>query len=344
MRVHVLECRTPAPRPELKIATRELSPPSGAQVLIEVQASSVNPIDVKRASGYGRRLLGLKGAGRFPAVLGNDFAGVVRSVGPGAAPWHPGQRVYGLLPTGAQGAYATAVLADARWLRPAPTHCSAERLAMLPYTFTTMALAVRAAGLDASNAKGKRVLINGASGGLGRLALQMLVPWGARVTAVCSTQRVKDCLDLGAAEVLDRRQRPLNSLVARFDASLNFGAWSDDAAMLRLLKPDASGHATTVHPLLENFDRQGWIGGLRATFKALSGQRRLLRQHSSRARYEWVTFRPDTAALDQLHSMLVRDCVWLPHGISVPLDQAHAAFAHVFEGRHGRALLLPNGI
>ena len=61
-------------------ASAVLEPRPGL-VLVRVEATSVNPIDVKRAGGYGRRLLGLKGAGRFPLVLGNDFAGRVEAVG-----------------------------------------------------------------------------------------------------------------------------------------------------------------------------------------------------------------------------------------------------------------------
>jgi NADPH:quinone reductase-like Zn-dependent oxidoreductase len=281
------------------------------------------------------------GAARFPLVLGNDFAGVVRAVGPNAGPWQPGQRAYGLVPTGRQGAHRTDVLADTRWLRPAPDHCSSEQLAALPYCFTTMALAVRAVGLQPSTARGRRVLIAGASGALGRLAMQLLVPWGARVTAVCSTPDVQACADLGAEDVLDRRIRPLSSLPTQFDASLNFGSWSDDASMLAKLKPDALGHATAVHPLLENFDGLGWIGGLGATLRDLSRQRRLLKLHSPHARYRWVTFKPDRAALDTLQSMLIARAVELPIGLAVPLQQAAAAFAHVQERRPGRALLLP---
>ena len=62
-------------------------------MLVRVQASCVNPIDVKRAAGYGRRLLGLKGAASFPLVLGNDFAGTVEATGAGVSRFAPGQRV-----------------------------------------------------------------------------------------------------------------------------------------------------------------------------------------------------------------------------------------------------------
>jgi NADPH:quinone reductase-like Zn-dependent oxidoreductase len=274
-------------------------------------------------------------------VLGNDFAGVVRAVGSGAGPWRLGRRVYGLVPTGQGGAHRSELVVDAQWLRQAPDHCQTEQLAALPYCFTTMFLAVRAAGLQQSNASGKRVLVHGASGGLGRLALQLLASWGAKVTAVCSTPDVRACLDLGAEEVLDRRSQALGSLASRFDAGLNFGAWSDDAAMLERLRPDALGHATAVHPLLEHFDRLGWVGGLRATWRDLSHQRRLLKKHSPHARYAWVTFKPDSAALNALESMLDAKAVALPIGLAVPLEQAPVAFAHVQQRCPGRALVLP---
>ena len=73
--------------------------PGPNEVEIAVEAASVNPIDVKRAAGYGRRLLALMGASRFPMALGNDFSGVVAAVGSERAPaFAIGERVYGVRP------------------------------------------------------------------------------------------------------------------------------------------------------------------------------------------------------------------------------------------------------
>ena len=98
-----LVCTEPATPPRLEVRTRDMPRPRAGQVLVRVQASCVNPIDVKRAAGYGRRLLGLKGAASFPLVLGNDFAGTVEATGAGASRFAPGQRVFGLLGTGSSG-------------------------------------------------------------------------------------------------------------------------------------------------------------------------------------------------------------------------------------------------
>jgi reticulon-4-interacting protein 1, mitochondrial len=336
-----LVCRAPQARPDLELRVCPLSEPRKGQVLVRVQASSVNPIDVKRSAGYGRRLLKVMGAARFPLVLGNDLAGVVASVGPGEQTWKPGDRVYGLVPTGPHGAHASHVLADAALLRPWPAHGSAPQLAALPYTFTTLWLTLQAVGLNAASARGKAVLIHGASGGLGQLALQMLSRWGACVTAVCSTANVQACLDLGAQEVLDRQQQSLSSLRSRFDASLNFGAWADEISLISRLKRHALGHATTVHPLLASFDEGGWLGGGLHAFQAWSGMRRQVAAVGASTRHAWVVFRPSTQALDALAHELNAQGLHLPVGLSVPLAQGPIAFEHVAQQRPGRAILLP---
>ena len=337
----VLKCEAPSQAPCLTVDEDDLAHPVGTQVLVDVEATSVNPIDVKRAGGYGQRLLSLKRAGRFPLVLGNDFAGVVRAVGDKASPWEPGQRVYGVLPPGPRGAHAATVLADARWLRAAPTSVSAQQLAALPYSFTTMWQALRAAGLSAENARDRRVLVHGASGGLGQLALQVLRSWGAKVTAVCSTAHADHCIALGAAEVLDRSQQPLTALEPRFDATLNFASWPDDEFLRSRLKSGALGHATTVHPLLEHVDRLGWLRGLHAAWSDLRRARAQLRQQSPGARYQWVIFKPDATALESLDAFVRTGALTLPTGLAVPFARAHEAFEHVRAGRFGRALLLP---
>jgi NADPH:quinone reductase-like Zn-dependent oxidoreductase len=168
--------------PRLALRSGEPRTPGSGEVLVQVQATSVNPIDVKRAAGYGHRLLGLKGAARFPLVLGNDVAGTVKDIGVGVARFARGQRVFGLLGTGrAGGAHASHVVVPQDLLLPAPDDVDPTALAALPYSFTTMWLALRSIGISGDNARGARVLINGANGGLGRLAMQVLCHGAARL-------------------------------------------------------------------------------------------------------------------------------------------------------------------
>lgn len=337
-----LICTAASAPPRLAVRSVEMPSPGKGEVLVRVQASSVNPIDVKRAAGYGHRLLGLKGAARFPLVLGNDLAGVVEAVGAGVPHLVPGQRVFGLLGTGrAGGAHASHVIAKQEHLLPAPEGSTPDDLAVLPYSFTTMWLAVRSVGLDADNAPGARVLIHGANGGLGRLAMQLLRPWGCRITAICGKGQCQAALDLGAEMAVEHGPSSIPSLRANFDGVLNFANWNDDALLASRLSPKALGQATTVHPLLANFDRLGWLGGAWSSRQDRHKLRSIIASRSPTARYAWTIFRPDQQALTALGESLRARKLALPVALSVSLDQAAAAFDHVSAGRPGRAVLLP---
>ncbi len=338
-----LLCLAPGDPAQFVIRPHEVAAPGRGQVLVRVEASCVNPIDAKRATGYGQRVLKLKGAGSFPQVLGNDLAGIVQSVGDSDTRFKPGDRVFGLLPTGSQGAHASLVLAQAKHLRATPANCTSPELAALPYTFTTLWLALQSVGLHQETAKNKNVLVHGASGGLGQLALRVLTRWGAQVTAVCSTAHVQLCRDLGADAVVDRTRRALSTLPSCYDASLNFAAWPDDATLVSRLKPGAMGHATTVHPLLGSIDANGWVRGGWQLYRTWSAMRGLAKATGGRdTRYAWTIFQPSTQALDALEALLNANIgLHLPIGLSVPLSQGVLAFAHVTQQRAGRAILTP---
>lgn len=337
-----LICTGAATPPRLGMRSAPLSQPGTGEVLVRVQAASVNPIDVKRAGGYGRRVLGLKGAARFPLVLGNDVAGVVESIGPGANRFAPGQHVFGLLGTGRSGgAHASHVVVPQEFLLPVPMEADPTALALLPYSFTTVWLALRSAGINAGNARGARVLINGANGGLGRLAMQVLQPWGCEITAICGKGQRQPALDLGAQVAVEYGPVCIPSLPADFDVVLNFANWDDEALLASRLGPQAMGHATTVHPLLANFDRLGWVRGAWTSHRDRSRIRAIVAARAPKARYAWTIFKPDPEALAALAEGVRARRLVLPIGISVPLTNASAAFDHVSAGRPGRAVLLP---
>jgi NADPH:quinone reductase-like Zn-dependent oxidoreductase len=337
-----LSCTEAATQPCLAVRSVKLPQPGAGEVLVRVQATSVNPIDVKRAGGYGACLLGIKGAASFPLVLGNDVAGIVESLGAGVTRFAPGDRVFGLLGTGrAGGAHASQIVVSQDFLRPAPDGAGPAALAALPYSFTTMWLALRSAGINAANARGTRVLINGATGGLGRLAMQVLEPWGSRITAICGKGQRQAGLDLGAEVAVEHGPACIPARPADFDVVLNFANWGDDALLAAHLGPRAMGQATTVHPLLANFDRLGWLGGAWACRRDWSRVRHIVASRAPKARYAWTIFKPDPEALDALAEGIRARRIVLPIGVTVPLTNAIAAFDHVSAGRPGRAVLLP---
>ncbi|MGV2290788.1 alcohol dehydrogenase catalytic domain-containing protein [Trinickia sp. YCB016] len=335
-----LLCLRPADPIALETRRTAMPRPGKGEVLVRVEATSVNPIDVKRAKGYGRRLLSLKGAGKYPLSLGNDFAGEIVSVGAGVSPWLPGDRVMGLVPTGKKGgAHATHLTVNARLVRPTVGGLASNELAAFPYTFTTLWLALRGAGINEGNTKGRNVLVHGASGGLGQLALQVLGAWGASVTAICSKANIDLCRNLGATSVWDRTRGRLDELPDYFDACLNFGAWEDEATLLSRLRQGALGYATTVHPLLSNIDRCGLLLGAWRSRQDWRCMQSLA--EAKGAQYRWIIFQPDGNALDMLHQFLTKGALTLSVGVSVPFSDAKLAFEHAAQHKKGRAILLP---
>ncbi|MGP0094277.1 MAG: alcohol dehydrogenase catalytic domain-containing protein [Xanthobacteraceae bacterium] len=334
-----LFCLGPAGKGALEIREVPRRDPAGDEVEVVVETASVNPIDVRRAEGYGLRLLSLLGAGKFPMVLGNDLAGTVATVGAKISTFRPGDRVYGLKPASADGTHASYALVKAAHVLRAPAAADVQALAALPYSFVTMWLAVRGAGLTHDNAAGKKILVHGAAGGLGTLALQMLSAWDAKVTAIARAPTLAGCQAAGAAEVLDGTKQPFASLGRTFDATLNFATWDDDLALVRCLRDGALGHATTVHPLLGNFDRYGWLSGALKSFSAKKANRAALPKGARN--YAWTLFRPDVAALSELARLVEQQRISLPIAMRKPLRQADEAFDHVRKSRSGRALLTP---
>lgn len=339
-----LVCQAQSPLGRVAVRSLDEQPVGPDDVLVRVLATSVNPIDAKRASGYGRRVLSLLGAAGPTLNLGNDFAGEVLQTGRRVNGLRAGDRVFGVLPTGRSGAHRSQVVAPADLVRLLPPHSAPDQAAILPYTFCTLWRALKSLKLDAQSAAGKRVLVQGGGSALGQLAIQLLSCWGAAVTVVASARQVERCLSLGAVAVIDRHrqdQQGMAALPADFDASLNFGSWSEDAALMRRLQPGALGHATAVHPLMSELDQHGWLIGALHCAKAWWSMRRLLRSMTRRGRYVWVVFKPDPEALDVLADLISHGRIKLDIGLEVPFTQAARAFEHVAQGHPTRAVLVP---
>lgn len=321
----------------LRVREQPLPRPRAGQVVVRVAAASVNPIDVRRRAGYGRKLFGLMGAARLPLVLGNDFAGTVCALGPGVRGWREGDAVFGAKPPARDGSHASHVAVDAVHLLPQPAGVAPAQLATLPYNFLTVCRALDGAGITRASIQGRKVLVHGGSGGLGLIAIALLKQLGAHVSATSGERGAAACLAAGADLALDRQRHPLATLPRHYAATLNFATWDDDAALAMRLAPGAAGHATTVHPLLTLIDRHGIAAGAVA---ALCRKRRSAAAVPRGARYAWTVFRSGSAARR-----------WLAdHAAAVPLAPALQAFRladvaaaheHVEQRCPGRVVLLP---
>ncbi|HSR51596.1 MAG TPA: NAD(P)-dependent alcohol dehydrogenase [Acidobacteriota bacterium] len=171
-----------------------------AQILVENHASSVNPVDWKIRRGYLAPFL----LWRFPRVLGFDLCGRVVESGRQVSGFQPGDRVYARSDGWTGRAYAQFTALAASAVAPKPESLSVEEAAAVPLAALTALQALRdLGGLQA----GQKVLVVGASGGVGHFAVQIAKALKARVTGVCGTRNLELVRDLGADDVIDYTQR-----------------------------------------------------------------------------------------------------------------------------------------
>lgn len=186
--------------------------PAAGEVLVKVAAASVNPLDwhYMRGSPYIMRLQAGLGA---PAdhSMGVDFSGTVEAIGEGVTRFRPGDQVFG----GRSGAFAEyVVVRQDGAIASKPSNMSFEQAAAVPVAGVTALQALRdQAGIDA----GDRVLINGASGGVGTFAVQIAKALGAEVSGVCSTRNVAMVRSIGADEVFDYTKEDYTESDRQFD-------------------------------------------------------------------------------------------------------------------------------
>jgi NADPH:quinone reductase-like Zn-dependent oxidoreductase len=220
--------------------------PISTEVLVEVHAAGVNPVDYKTRSGSG--VAGWMGPPPF--VPGWDIAGVVVASGYGVTRFEPGDRVFGMpwFPRAA-GAYAEYVTAPSLQLSLIPDGVEFDEAAALPLA----ALTAWQALVDAACvAPGQVVLVHGASGGVGHLAVQIAVALGASVIATARPVSHDFLRGLGATELVDREAVPVNGAAKEVDVVLDLLGGSDTRSALATLRPggvmlaiaDGAGDAT----------------------------------------------------------------------------------------------------
>ena len=202
-------------------------------MLVRIRAASVNPADWYGMSGLpyvGRPSSGLLKP-RQPR-LGVDFAGTVEAVGKDVTDFGPGDEVFGGR-TGSLAEYVCVRVGVAR----KPANLSFEQAAAVPVAAVTALQALR----DKGTVKpGQRVLVNGASGGVGTFAVQLAKAFGAEVTGVCSTDKVELVRSLGADRVVEYTQEDFSRESNRYDLILDIAgsrSWSD---YKRVLEPDGA--------------------------------------------------------------------------------------------------------
>ena len=217
----------------LRVENLEKPVPKDDQLLVKVRAASINPLDwhVIRGTPYFMRMMaGL----RKPKDIqvGVDFAGTVEAVGSKVTRFRPGDAVFG----GRDGAFAEYLtVGEDKAVAAKPTNITFQQAAGIPVAGITALQALR----DRAHAgPGQRILINGASGGVGTFAVQIAKARGAHVTGVCSTRNVDMVRALGADEVIDYKKDDFTKGDRKFDVIVDNVGNRSLAECRRALVPD----------------------------------------------------------------------------------------------------------
>jgi NADPH:quinone reductase-like Zn-dependent oxidoreductase len=201
----------------LKLEQIEKPVPSDDQLLVRVRAASLNPYDWHFVEGtpYVMRAMGVGLRKPKDTRLGVDFAGTVEAVGKNVTQFKPGDEVFG----GRGGAFAEYVCPRAtRAVAMKPANISFEEAAAVNIAGITALQGLRDKGKVQA---GQKVLINGASGGVGTFAVQIAKSLGAEVTGVCSTRNVDLVKSLGADHVIDYTKQDFTKGAERYDVMLD---------------------------------------------------------------------------------------------------------------------------
>lgn len=238
------------------------------QVLVRVHAASVNPLDKHFLHGtpYLLRLVNGFNAPQSPGA-GADFAGVVEAVGTGVTLFEPGDEVFGV----ANGAFAEyLVRSETGSIALKPANLSFEQAAAMPVAAITALQALRD---KAQVQPGQRVLINGASGGVGSYAVQLAKAMGATVIAVNSGRNAELVRELGADQVIDYTQQDFTRGDTRYDAIIDIVGNHSLSALLDVTEPDG------VLVMVGTMQMNPWwgplVGPLQAALRAPFASQRL---------------------------------------------------------------------
>ena len=204
--------------------------PKDGEVLVKILAASVNTLDLSMSGPMLARII--TGGLRKPKDprLGADFAGRVEAVGKNVTQFQPGDEVYG----SATGSFAEYIAVPENKVALKPANSTFEEAAAVSVAALTALQGLRDKG---QIQPGQKVLIYGASGGVGTFAVQLAKSFGAEVTAVCSTQNVDMACSIGADHVIDYTREDFTRNGQRYDLILAVNGYQPIFAYRRILQP-----------------------------------------------------------------------------------------------------------
>jgi NADPH:quinone reductase-like Zn-dependent oxidoreductase len=323
MKAAVHRCYGP-PGVVLKIETLAKPTPGDKDVLVRVHAASVNPYDwhMIRGSPYLMRMDSGLGSARDVSV-GVDFAGTVAAVGKGVTRFKPGDAVFGAW-NGTLTEYVSVYQDGALALKPA--NMTFDQAAAVPVGAISALQALRDKGkLQA----GQKVLINGASGGVGTFAVQIAKSYGAEVTGVTSTRNVELVRSLGAAHIIDYTHEDYTVGPQRYDLIVDLVGNRSFLQNRRVLEPKG----TYVGLGGGGAEEGGFLGPITSAL-ALVVVSPFVSQHA-----EFFLAHPNKADMTQLATLMQEGKLTPVIDKRYPLDETVAALRYLERG-HARGKVI----
>lgn len=296
-------------------------------VLIKIQAASINPLDSKIRRGEFKLILPY----RLPLILGNDMAGTVVRVGARVRNFKPGDEVYARPDDDRIGTFAEFIAIKESSLALKPTNLSMAEAASLPLAaLTAWQTLVETAKLKT----GQKVLIHAGSGGVGSVAIQLAKHLGAFVATTTSTANIAWMKALGADVVIDYKQQDFATLLRDYDLVLNSLGNDELHKSLQVLKP--GGHLVSISgpPTPAFAVARGLAWPLRQVLSLLSvGIRKKAKKNGGE--YTFVLMRADGAQLREITSLVESGAIRPVVDRVFPFQETHRALAYV-DGGHAK--------
>ena len=295
------------------------------EVLIEVHAASLNPVDFKIQQGALKAIRKLS----FPYIMGLDVSGVVVAVGAGVRQFKVGDEVFSRVGGEYMGSFAEFINVDEKYVAAKPSNISHQEAAALPLVaLTTWQVLVSTANLQ----PGQRVLIHAGAGGIGSIAIQIAKVLGATVIATTSTKNLVMVKALGADQVIDYKVQAFEKVVKDVDVVYETLGGENQAKSFQVLK--AGGILVSIVGIPSSaWAREeglpvymGWL------FDLLNWKnRRLARQQH--ARFAPVLLQPEGSKLAIIAEMAASRKIHAVIDRVFPLEQTKEALLYIQSGR-----------
>ncbi|KAF3788415.1 Reticulon-4-interacting protein 1 [Nymphaea thermarum] len=305
----VLELRSDVEVPDLK----------PHDVLVRTRCVSVNPLDTRMRSGYGRSIFGPL----LPLILGRDISGEVAAVGASVSSLSVGQEVFGALhPTAIRGTYTDYAILSEDELTGKPPSLTHVEASAIPFAALT---AWRALHSTARIANGQRLLVIGGGGTVGLAAIQLAVDKGCIVSTTCGSESVSRLQAAGVEQAVDYKAEDVEfALKGPFDAVLDtIGVHETERIGINLLKK--GGHYMTLQGETAALaDKYGLAVGIPIA-TAILLKKQLLYRYSPGIEYSWTYMRADSEGLQEIRRLAEAGKLKIPVQKTFPLAQAREA-------------------